>query len=181
MYQYPHKNIRLSPSNYLGQQTYFVTSCCYARRKIFSDPRRCQWLLDVLRVESTVRGFVIHAYCIMPDHLHLLAEGLAEHSDFLNFIKVFKIKTSRRCAGQLNQPLWQKKYFDHILRPNESIDTVAWYIWLNPVRAGLAAEAGVFPFAGSFTTVIPKTHFFPETWTPPPQSKNRPPQKAAAT
>lgn len=178
---YHHKNIRLNSSNYVGKSAYFVTICCFDRNPIFTTSASCTRIIQALRETSTAHSFSIHASCIMPDHVHLLAEGLEVRSDLLNFIKSFKIKTSCEFAGQLAPPLWQKKYFDHVLRPNESIDAVAWYIWLNPIRAGLASEPGGFPFAGSFTTAIPKTHFLAETWTPPHQSKNRPPQKAAAT
>jgi putative transposase len=178
---YHHKNIRLNPSSYLGKSNYFVTLCCLNRRRLFTDSANCSHLLDILRETSASRYFSVHAYCIMLDHLHLLVEGLEPYSDLLNFLKTFKIKSSRVFAAQINQPLWQKKYYDHVLRPNESVDPVAWYIWLNPVRAGLAAQPGVYPFAGSFTTSIPKTHLLRDTWTPPHKSKTRRLQKAAAT
>jgi REP element-mobilizing transposase RayT len=88
----------------------------------------------------------------MPDHIHLLAQGLKPSSDFLNFVKAFKIKTSREFANQTNEQLWQKNFYDHIVRPNESAESVAWYIWLNPVRAGLAAHPKDYPLTGSFTS-----------------------------
>ncbi|HEY2547149.1 MAG TPA: transposase [Candidatus Acidoferrum sp.] len=164
---YHHKNIRLSPSNYQGKASYFVTLCCHDRQVTFSNPANCVHLLEILRATSASRSFAIHAYCIMPDHVHLLAEGLEPHSDLLNFLKTLKLKSSRAFSSHLNHPLWQKKYYDHILRPNESPDSVAWYIWLNPVRAGLATHPAEFPFAGSFTTTIPKTPLRPEPWTHP--------------
>ena len=85
-------------------------------------------------------------YCVMPDHVHLLVDGLRAASDFLAFTKSLKLKTSREFAVASGNPLWQKKYFDHILRPKESMDAVPWYIWLNPVRAGLGRAAGIYPF-----------------------------------
>jgi REP element-mobilizing transposase RayT len=90
----------------------------------------------------------------MLDHIHLLAPGLKPSSDFLNFVKAFKIKTSREFANETNEQLWQKNFYDHILRPNESAESVAWYIWLNPMRARLATSPTEFPFAGSFTNAI---------------------------
>ena len=96
-------------------------------------------------------------------------------------MKSLKIKTSREFAMNNDTPLWQKKYFDHILRPKESMDAVAWYIWLNPVRAGLERAPGLYPFAGSLTTKIPNCSIWPDFWAPSYKIKKRPPQKAAAT
>jgi hypothetical protein len=102
-------------------------------------------------------------------------------SDLLHFMKTLKISTSREFAPGNGTPLWQKKYFDHILRPKESMDAVAWYIWVNPVRAALARAPGLYTFAGSFITNIPSCSTWPDFWVPPYKVKRRPPQKAAAT
>ena len=178
---YFHKNIRLNHTNYTGKRTYFVTQCCHERRRYFAGPARCKWLLSHLRFISIAHSFAIAAYCIMPNHIHLLVDGLLPTSNFLHFMKALKIKTGREFAVADGIPLWQKKYFDHILRPRESVDAVAWYIWLNPVRARLEQAPGLYPFAGSFTTEIPNCSTWPDFWVPPYQIKKRPPQKAAAT
>ena len=160
------KNIRLAATNYVGQQHYFVTICCSNRRKIFANRSRCLWLLEVFRSECAVRTFAIHAYCLMPDHFHFLAEGLSPTSDLLNLIKTFKLKTSRAYVRQAGQALWQRKFYDRILRPNESPESVAWYIWQNPARKGLSSGPHTYPFNGSFTSGIPRTE--PSiTWLPP--------------
>ena len=160
------KNIRLGPGSYVGQQNYFVTICCSNRRKIFIQRSRCSWLLEVFRSECVARNFTIHAYCVMPDHFHFLAEGLQLSSDLLNLIKSFKLKTSRTYAREKGQILWQRKFYDHILRPNEPPESVAWYIWLNPVRKRLSATPHAYPLNGSFVSCVPRTE--PSiTWLPP--------------
>jgi len=157
--------------SYVGRQFYFMTLCCCDRRQTFSDPTSCCWLLEVLRSESAARGFAIHAYCIMPDHIHVLAEGLLPSSDFTNFVKALKIKTSRAHHQNEAQPLWQKKHFDHILRPNEPIEPVAYYIWMNPVRKGLSRAVGEYPFAGSRTQMSAQMSSSSALWCPPWTSK----------
>jgi len=161
-----HKDICLAPSNYIGRQFYFVTICCFDRRKIFQDPLQGPRLLDALRSEFAARCFAIHAYCLMPDHFHFLTEGLEPYSDLLNLVLSFKVKTSRLYRQRTSQSLWQKKFFDHILRPNEATESVAWYIWLNPVRKGLAKDVGSYPLAGSFTNSFPLGTPAPASWTP---------------
>src|SRR5260221_10677791 len=164
---YFHKNIRLEAANYTGKRAYFLTQCCHDRRKHFANPARCEWLLAHLRAISAAYSFAIPAYCIMPNHMHLLADGLLPTSDFLRFIKALKIKTSREFAVGEGAPFWQKKYFDHILRPTDSMDSGAWYIWLNQVRAPLARGPGIKPFAGSFTTKVRTGPTGPDFWVQP--------------
>lgn len=134
---------------------------------MFADLKRCAWLLEKFRTESVARSFAIHAYCIMPDHFHFLAEGQETSGDLLGFVKSFKIKTSRRYQAQTSQILWQKKFFDHILGCHESFEAVAFYIWLNPVRKGLSTVVGEYPFAGSFTEFSQRMASMPASWIPP--------------
>jgi len=126
------KTPRLPPENYRGCRFYFVTLCCFHRRKTFGLPSRCEWLLDFIQSEAARRNFAVPAYCIKPDHCQLLLQGLEESSDFLRLMKSLKIKTSRRFCQDENEQLWQHVYFEHILRRPEEIQSVAWYIWLNP-------------------------------------------------
>src|SRR5216684_6849051 len=104
------KNTRLAPSNYLGYQRYFLTLCSFRRQNAFSDSAYCQDLLHLLKTECASRNFSVPAYCLMPDHLHFLAEGLDPASDLLHLVKSFKIKTSRRCAAQVPRILWQRGF-----------------------------------------------------------------------
>jgi putative transposase len=177
---YLHKNIRLHAKNYLGQIAVFATLCCYERQRRFDTPRICLPMIDILRDAATTRRFAVHAYCFMPDHLHLLVEGLTAESDFLNFMKTFRIRSSRHFTQSNHSSLWQKKFFDHILRSCESLESVSRYIWLNPVRTGLAKELGVYPFAGSFTGRVSRICSAQGLWIPPGVAKS-PPQKAAST
>ena len=93
------KSVRLAPENYLGFQQYFVTLCCYERQKLLSDEHLCKRSLEVLQSESSERSFCVPAYRLMPDHLHFLAEGIVTNSNFLHFMKSFKIKDGQGICG----------------------------------------------------------------------------------
>jgi len=107
----------------------------------------------------------------MPDHVHFLAEGLLPSSNFSKFVKTLKVKTSRAYHRHTSQPLWQKKFFDHILRPDEPIEPIAYYIWMNPVRKGLSRTVGEYPFAGSLTQMSARMPAPSALWCPPWTSK----------
>jgi REP element-mobilizing transposase RayT len=69
------KDIRLPGNNYIGRQIYFVTVCCEGRVPFFSPPDHCKIAIEALKRVSDSMHFLIHAYCIMPDHTYILAEG----------------------------------------------------------------------------------------------------------
>jgi putative transposase len=161
------KNIRLDRENYVGRGWFFITICCSERRKVFARDRACEWFLNIVRREAIAHLFAVHAYCLMPDHVHLLLEGLETRSDLLQFVRAIKAKSTAPFEKKTGSALWQKKFYDHILRQNDSVDGVAWYIRMNPVRAGLCGRAEGYPFAGSFTGLWPKTGKPFVEWLPP--------------
>ncbi len=89
------------------------------------------------------------AYCFMPDHVHLLVYGTSETSDLRAFVVDFKKVTGFEYRQRHGRHLWQRGYFDRILRDDESTEAVVRYTLENPVRGGLAGQLGEYPLAGS--------------------------------
>ena len=89
------------------------------------------------------------AYCFMPDHLHVLANGSSESSDLGRFVSLFKRVSAYRFRRGASETLWAPGYYDHVLRNEEATLTVALYILANPVRAGLVRSIEEYPFSGS--------------------------------
>ena len=145
------KNIRLNAVNYRGRAWFFITLCCELRRPVFANDKWALRAIDCLKKTSDRYHFSVHAFCVMPDHFHALVEGVAPDSDLLLFVRNFKQATSREYSRESGAPLWQKKFYDRILRPKDSPDAVAWYIWMNPVRKGLCSQPDQHPHSGSFT------------------------------
>jgi putative transposase len=110
-----------------------------------------QNLIACLKATVEKWRFAVHAYCVMPDHFHALAEGVAPESDLLLFVQNFKQASSYDYSKGEGIPLWQKKFYDHILRANDSPEAVSWYIRMNPVRKGLCSQPIQYPYSGSFT------------------------------
>ena len=107
--------------------------------------------LGFLVEEAHTHGFGIQAYCFMPDHLHLLTNGMQPAADYLTFVKTFKQRAGFAFKQRTREGLWQDRPYDHILRPDESWEAVAYYIWMNPVRKGLCTRPEEWPFSGSLT------------------------------
>ena len=149
--RFRRKNIRLNALRYRGHEWFFITLCCEFRHRVFVNREWAERLVGHLKSTATKYNFSVHAYCAMPDHFHALVEGLRPDSDLLIFLKTFKQSTSREYSSARGAPLWQKKFYDHILRPKDSPDAMSWYIWMNPVRKGLCSQPNEYPYSGSFT------------------------------
>ena len=124
-------------------------------------------LIRSLRELADRHGFLVHAYCVMPDHLHFLIEGRSGTSTLIEFVTRYKQRTTHEFGGQLRGRLWQRYFYDHIVRREEDLGAIAWYIWMNPVRKQLAATSEEYAWWGSFTLEW-KRHPRPaKGWVPP--------------
>jgi putative transposase len=165
------KPIRLLTANYRGRRIYFVTCCCANRHLAFRDRRTAREVVHQLIASAAHHDFLLHAYCLMPDHLHILVEGTQDGSDLTRFVAAFKQQTAFVYRNRTGMSLWQSRYYDHILRKDNEIEDVAWYIWLNPIRKGLCVVPQDYSLSGSLT-IDWKSRCAPaRLWTPPWQSK----------
>ncbi len=144
------KRIRLKDFPYRGQYRYFITIRCHNQNTHFDNSSFAMNVLDILRDTANQKAFSIWAYCFMPDHLHLLIEGISDESDMQSFISLFKQKTGFWFRQHRDDRLWQENYYEHVLRTNEDTLRIARYIFENPVRKGLVSDFTDYPHSGSF-------------------------------
>jgi putative transposase len=142
----PH---RLPGFSYLGLHRYSLTFCVRNRDSAFTTATIVAEAIEQILLAAKACGFEILAYCFMPDHLHLLVEGRSDDSDLTRFVHQLKQRTSFTYRRHHQNRLWQEGYFEHVLRDDEVTQTVAKYIFANPVRAGLVKEPLDYPFSGS--------------------------------
>jgi putative transposase len=91
----------------------------------------------------------------MPDHLHFLISPRQEGISVLTFTDQYKGKaTNRSWTVGWTGKLWQPRYFDHIVRSEESLIAIAEYIVNNPVRKGLVDRAEDWLWGG-YTNPLP--------------------------
>jgi putative transposase len=142
---------RLKDFNYCGRYSYFLTFCTYQRRAVFRESSVASMAIEQFLRAAKRFEFDVFAYCVMPDHAHLLVHGQSERSNLPRFVKRAKQSSGQIYARAVKEPLWQDSYYDHVVRPEESLDGIACYIIENPVRAGLARSPFDYPFVGSAT------------------------------
>ena len=140
---------RLPRFSYLGPYRYFLTFSTFERRKTFTDPAVVASALKHFQRTSHTSAFAILAYCVMPDHVHLLVEGTTSNSDLVKFVKRLKQSSGQAYSEREKQRLWQEGYHDRVLRPTDDAKTIARYIVANPVGGGLALSPADYPYVGS--------------------------------
>jgi putative transposase len=146
----PFKNApRAASFAYVGLYRYFLTICTDRRQPVFTTAQSIELPRSQLLRTSAVEGFVVVAYCFMPDHLHLLVEATADSSSLLRFVKAFKQQSSYSWKRARGGQLWQRSYFDRVLRDDEDSVAVARYILANPVRAGFCTHPLQYKLLGS--------------------------------
>jgi REP-associated tyrosine transposase len=151
----PHKlSPRLKTFDYLGFYRYFLTICTYDRVIAFIDDQSVDLVRMQLSSTADDQHFSVIAYCFMPDHVHILVEGTHPASDFCEFVRIFKQQSSFGWKQRNGTPLWQRSYFEHVLRDDEDTIGVAKYILENPVRGNLAQRPEDYPFLGSMTMEV---------------------------
>jgi putative transposase len=166
--EFRRKNIRLKRPCYIGPQWYFLTACTQDRVPRFLDGYLVAETLALLRKESQANRFAIQAYCLMPDHLHVLTNGTDLTADFLRLIKIFKQRSAFAFKQNSGLRLWQHQSYDHVLRQDQSWQAVAYYIWMNPIRKNLCRRPEEWPFSGSDTVDWHRLMTPPEElWKPP--------------
>jgi len=161
------KRLRLPQQDYRGRRIYFTTICCADRRPSFKDLSTGHWALSQLSALAAQHSFSLHSFCLMPDHLHFVAEGMAETCDLVNFVNAYKQRTAYEYRQSHRQQLWQTRFYDHILRSADAVEDVACYIWMNPVRKGLCTDPSLYPLSGSHTIEWMKRCTSGTVWTPP--------------
>lgn len=85
----------------------------------------------------------------MPDHMHMLVEGLSESATLRPFLSHFKQISGYSYKKRHGRSLWQPNYFERVLRGEEGTEQIARYILGNPIRAGLTTSWGEYEYAGS--------------------------------
>ena len=157
---------RLAGVSYVGFQRYFVTTCTAFRKPIFKDDVIATGTTTTILTTAATFGFAVPAYCLMPDHIHLLLAALSQTADLAAFMKQAKQLGGLAYRQARGQSLWHSGYYDRILRDDEATFAVARYILENPVRAELAQELGEWPHAGSSCYTWPELRTAWELATP---------------
>lgn len=160
----PEKAIHRRKQHHLSNLDYnsdvyvfFLTICTYDKRPYFSEPQISEIIVSELEYRRLIREIKLFCYGVMPDHLHLLISFDDGYSDKLsafgdralqNWLSAFKRHTSRTAGQRYGiKPLWQRNFYDHVVRNDESLLEICQYILKNPVRKDIASSWEQYPYS----------------------------------
>ena len=126
---------------------YFVTACTAERKPILAR-KEIHSALVLFAQKGPALGAWIGTYVLMPDHFHLFV-ALDDALPLSSWARSLKgVLSSELRKIRIPAPHWQKGFFDHVLRSDESATQKWEYIRANPVRAGLVQRWEEWPYAG---------------------------------
>lgn len=132
----------------LGDGIYHVTARGVARTLLFRE--RADFAGFVGLLESVIARFRwrCHAYCLMPNHYHLVVASLrtelSRGMHRLNFLYAQGFNDRYERVGHL----FQNRFGARLIEDEEYLGAACRYVWENPVRAGLCPSAEAWPWSG---------------------------------
>ena len=153
----PPKRPRLQKEEYIGSKKYFITITTHERKKYFTQRNNCLFVYKQFLRSLKENNFKAFVYYFIPDHLHLLVEAQDENCNLQKFVKSFKQSSGFYFKKGTGFKLWSKSYYDHVLRSNEYVENIIWYILNNAVRKKLVKNWYEYKYWGS--TIYKKEHF----------------------
>ncbi len=156
-----HKHLKRLDRVFVEPPVFFITTCTHQRTPILTLPPVARILIEEWQGAQQRHGWLVGRYVIMPDHVHFFCTLSGENPKTLSaFMQQWKQWTSKRilresCSRdgpsrlqELRPPIWQKGFFDHLLRSNESYAQKWEYVYRNPIRAGLVTRPEDWPWQG---------------------------------
>jgi putative transposase len=151
--------------------TYFFTVNLTDRR---SDllVQHIDMLRDAVRTLRASAPFHIDAWVVLPEHMHCLWTLPEGDTDFSTRWRRIKSAFSRRLprgeqrsASRISKGergIWQRRFWEHTIRDDRDYGAHLDYIHFNPVKHGLVADAGDWPYS-SFRRCVAKG-LYPAGW-----------------
>ena len=135
---------------------HFITTSCYHRSQLLGTPRRRDLFVRILEEVRARYGFIVVGYVVMPEHIHLLISE-PDRGTASTIMQVLKQRFARRVLGEWRRRrkpeqgglwqeafeqghVWQKRFYDFVVRSEAKRVEKLRYIHRNPVARGLVLE-----------------------------------------
>ena len=125
-----------------------TTGSCYLRQPSVAD-----LIVEAIHYNAATLGhYVLHAFVVMPNHVHLLASPAVPLPTLAKSLKGITAKLANAMLGLTGAPFWQQESYDRLVRNRQEFESIRAYIEQNPVRAGLVPEAGEYRWSSAWAT-----------------------------
>jgi len=113
------------------------------------DSRVAECVLSQLSDSQQRKLFLLRAYAIMANHVHVLLAPIAPLGQITQQIKGATARQANLILGRTGSPFWQDESFDHWVRDPGEYQKIRAYIERNPVAAGLVGKPEDWPWSSA--------------------------------
>ena len=152
--------------------TYFFTVNLLQRKNNNLLVEQVQVLRNAVAQVKKTYPFIIHAWVVLPEHLHCVIELPENDADFKTRWMLIKMlfskampKTEARSAIRIKRRergIWQRRYWEHLIKDEADFAAHVDYVHINPVKHGLVMLVADWPYS-TFHRLV-KAGIYPRDW-----------------
>jgi putative transposase len=157
---------------YVPGASWFFTVNLLQRRNNDLLVRHIDLLRDAVRRVHRLHPFVIDAWVVLPEHMHCvwtLPPGDSAYSMRWRLIKTFFCRAlpsdeyrSRLRLLRGERGIWQRRYWEHLIRDDDDFRRHVDYVHINPLKHGLVGRVQDWPYSSFHRGV--RFGVYPEDW-----------------
>ena len=152
--------------------TYFFTVNLLQRHNNNLLIQKIDTLRHVVQSVKQRHPFIIHAWVVLPNHLHCVIELPTGDVDFSLRWRLIKLEFSkqmpcmeRRSEVRLKRGergIWQRRYWEHLIRNEEDYRAHIDYVHINPLKHGLVSRVRDWEYS-TFHRLV-QQGIYPHDW-----------------
>jgi putative transposase len=129
---------------------YHVLTRGNARQTVFHDVADFEMFTNLMLRASADRPMCVFAWCLMPNHLHLVLRPLGDGDlgPWMQWLLTAHVRYHQRRYATIGR-IWQGRFKAFPIQQDDHLLTVLRYVERNPVRAGLVADAARWPWSSA--------------------------------
>ncbi|MDX1811665.1 MAG: transposase [Gammaproteobacteria bacterium] len=137
--------------------TYFFTVNLHERKNNNLLIQQIDLLREVIQRVKSKHPFTIHGWVVLPEHFHCILSLPENDSDFATRLRLIKSGFSKLVPNneQLSESrlkrgergIWQRRYWDRMIRDQADFNAHMDYIHINPVKHGLVNRVQDWPYS----------------------------------
>ena len=128
----------------------YITTATFDRRPIFEISRVAELFVDTLLHYRRLGHYKLHAYVVMPDHVHLVLTP--QSITLAQAVGLIKGGFSHRFDTSL--PVWEDSFTAYSIANNHDLEVVRAHLHQLPVRAELASAAELYPHSSAYRQAV---------------------------
>jgi REP-associated tyrosine transposase len=130
---------------YIPGSAVFITQVVHDRRPVFRDSENVSLLREILGNVKELHPFVMLGYVFLFEHFHVVIQptGKSNFSDIMHSLKMNFTREYKKLLGlssSESMKIWQKRFWDHVIRDDRDLVNHLHYVHYNPVKHGYVSD-----------------------------------------